>query len=323
MDNTALQPVDDTMPVAATSVDEAHDVMKHHARSFRWASWILPQDAADDAAVAYAFFRLADDLVDEAPDVDTGRARLLSLRDELDDKRPRQPLTSTFVEMCDRRGIPLEATYELFEGILSDTTEVRIANDAELVEYCYRVAGCVGLVMCGILGVTDKRAWPHAVDLGIGMQLTNLCRDVKEDWERSRVYLSAERIDAQGGLVGDDVMHESNHEVIAKTVKDHLQLAERYYASADAGLPYIPFRARLAIGVASRVYRAIGKVVAARRYAVWKGRAIVSPVAKIGWLVWGLVRTPLQRKKPHVVELHKHLVGKPGASSGVRALPPA
>ena len=90
-----------------------------------------------------------------------------------------------------RDGGSLDAAFELIKGVRSDLDEQILQDEAELLTYAYRVAGTVGLMMCQVLRVEDARAIPHAIDLGIGMQLTNIARDVKEDAERGRVYIPA------------------------------------------------------------------------------------------------------------------------------------
>ena len=85
---------------------------------------------------------------------------------------------------------------ELVKGLLSDLDPVRCPDEAALLQYCYRVAGTVGVMMCGVLDVSDRAAFAHAIDLGIAMQLTNICRDIATDAAANRRYLPA-------SLIGD------------------------------------------------------------------------------------------------------------------------
>ena len=85
--------------------------------------------------------------------------------------------------------MPSDVISELIRGIESDLQPVMVGTEAELLRYCYRVAGTVGLLMCDVLGVHDSRAKAHAIDLGIGMQLTNIARDVQEDAGMGRRYV--------------------------------------------------------------------------------------------------------------------------------------
>ena len=159
------------------------------ARTFHWSARLLPADRRDDAAVVYAFCRLVDDTADEAPTAAVAAAALDRLAAELEGRAEPRPLVAAFLDTAARRGLPLDAARELLAGVRSDLGVVRIADDDALLVYCYRVASTVGLLMCGVLGVRERDALPFAVDLGVAMQLTNICRDVAEDAGRGRVYL--------------------------------------------------------------------------------------------------------------------------------------
>lgn len=314
-----------TPPVAAaltpgpSVVEASRAVLARHARSFRWASVFLPADARDDAAVVYAFCRLADDLVDEATDAATGAADLAALDAELMGTAPPRPLVVALHDVARRRGIDLRSAHELNVGIGSDRGAVRVADDPELLRYCYRVAGTVGLMMCGVIGVTHRDALAHAIDLGIGMQLTNICRDVREDARRDRVYLPASRLRAAG--IDPEALRAgaADRVKLAGVVRDLLALAERHYTSADDAMRHIPWRSRLAILVASRVYRAIGRRLLRHGADAWAGRTIVPWWEKLGWAAAGLAAAlhpriaGLARVPPHHAALHRGLEGMPGA----------
>lgn len=248
------------------------------------------------------------------------RAGLGALVDELVGRRAPRPLVAAYLEVAERCHIHPRAAHELLQGCLTDLDTVRVEDDAELLRYAYRVAGTVGLMMCGILGVREGEALPHAVDLGIGMQLSNICRDVAEDATLGRVYLPAQRLRAVGvepeALVrGDDV----DREALFSVVRDLIVLSERYYESAEVGMRYIPPRARVAILVAARLYRAIGLKVMARGPVATTDRTVVGPWAKLGWsaLALGAAARSFAAEKgaPHPRELHVALKGLPGVSA--------
>ncbi len=302
-------------------------LLKTHARSFRWASVFLPRFERSDAAVVYALCRTVDDAVDEAADEAQARARLAELQEDVHRERPRIPVVAAFVRVATRRGISLEWTDHLISGVRSDIGAVRFADDAQLIRYCYEVAGTVGLMMCALMGVRDPKALAHAIDLGVAMQLTNICRDVLEDAQRDRVYLPASRL-REVGLEQQHVIEGSaDVGALSRVVSDVLSLAESYYQSGQAGMRYIPPRARLAILVASRLYRAIGRRLLSRYGGnPLNGRAVVSWVEKALWVAWaptlwllsffaGIPRTG------HRAELHTHLNGLPGVAT--RAALPA
>jgi phytoene synthase len=268
---------------------ESRAVIARHARSFRLASRFLPATVADEAAVLYAFCRLVDDTADEAPDIQTATHDLAELDDELEGERPARPAVGAFHTLTRTRDVPLQTGRDLIAGVGSDLSTVRIPDDAAFILYCYQVAGAVGLMMCGVLGVQAREAWPHAVSLGIGMQITNICRDVLEDAGRDRVYLPATRLEA-AGLSQDQILDGSvDRNKLSGVVSGLLDLADEHYRYAGEGIHHIPWRARLGILVASRVYRAIG--VRLRRVHgsdPMHGRTMTTAAEKLWWVLSGI-----------------------------------
>jgi phytoene synthase len=311
---TALALVQNAPPTGV--VRQAVGVLQQHARTFSLASIFLNASQRDDAAVLYALCREVDDAVDEARSFAEGQRALDALEAELRGEAPARPLVAAFLALCRRLDAPVGAALELVRGVRGDLAQVQVQDDAELLQYAYRVAGTVGLMMCSVVGVRDPKAAPFAIDLGIAMQISNICRDVAEDAARGRVYLPASRLLAHGIEPRAVLSRQVPGSALAPVVADLLALADRYYASADRGLRFIPFRPRLAVVAASRIYRAIGAAIARRRHNVWSGRAVVSPLAKAGWLVLSVIRGAIPpRFRRHHNELHESLRGLPGASS--------
>lgn len=270
-----------------STLERARAIFSHHAKTFRAASVFLSPQQQDDAAVAYAFCRLIDDAVDEAPSREVAICELNRLESALHEGTG-DDIVAAYRELAFRTGFGLEPAADLIRGARSDLERVRFESDEQLLTYCYQVAGTVGLMMCGVLGVTDPRASQHAVDLGIAMQLTNICRDVLEDARRDRIYLPGARL-RQAGTTAQAVLEESDlppegsrSQVILATatvVDDLLRLADEKYASGRMGFRYLPARARLAIQVASHLYRNIGlKLRTERRCNPFLGRVSLS-----GW----------------------------------------
>jgi len=299
-------------------IAESRAVLARHARTFDLAGRFLGAERRDEAAVVYAFCRLVDDLVDEAREQAAGAAELTRVEAELRGQAPARPLVAVFVDLMAEYGVDLAVAHELIAGVRSDSGPVALADDAALLRYCYRVAGTVGLMMCGVLGVRDPAAAPFALDLGVAMQLTNICRDVAEDAGRGRVYLPASRLARLGTGPADLLDGAAPTPALAAVVLDLLALADRHYASADAGMRYIPWRSRLAILVAARVYRAIGVVLRRRGGDPSLGRAVVPGLAKLGWSALALARfvrtlLPGGLAPVHDPALHRWLAGLPGA----------
>jgi 15-cis-phytoene synthase len=219
-----------------------------------------------------------------------------------------------------RLGLPLESALELIAGVRSDLERVRMETDAELLRYCYRVASTVGLMMSAVLGVRRREALPHAVDLGIAMQLTNIARDVAEDAAMGRVYLPAERLRRAGVDPEALVAGTADRARVAQVVCQLLELADAYYRSADGGMRDIPLRVRPAILVASRVYRAIGVRLRRRGADALAGRTVVPWHEKLFWASRALGATLDPRllgfapRWTHDHSLHSALKGLPGAN---------
>jgi phytoene synthase len=265
-------------------------VLAFRARSFRWASAFLSQAERRRVAALYAFCRAVDDLADTEPNTAEARkeldALLAALCAEPDGESQWPEGHLWFRTLCLECGIDFRVVRELLAGMASDLGTVRLQSDHELLRYCYRVAGTVGLMMCAVLGVRDPRAWRHAIDLGIAMQLTNICRDVLEDAQASRVYLPADRLVAYGAAPEDLVDGRADPEAVSLVVTDLLSLAEGYYRSGDAGMRFLSPRARWAILVASRLYRGIGRRLRSRlRGNAHLGRVVVPWIAKLGLVV--------------------------------------
>ena len=304
---SSAAPPQAALELAATELSRvatSRAVLAHHARSFRFAALFLPRQVHDDAAMLYAFCRYVDDAVDEAKSESEARNTLDSIdrvlraehlraehgqesgRDAVAlDARHVDEQIEAVVNVMDRREMDRKAAIDLVAGVRGDLEEVRVADDAALLRYCYLAAGTVGLMMCGVLGVRDERARRHAIDLGIGMQLTNICRDVREDAEMGRVYLPASRLSAEGVSATDVVSGRADRRAVARVVSALLEEADRRYASGDAGMRYIPWRPRLAIYVASRLYRAIGvRLRSAHACDAFIGRTVVPFGMKIAWM---------------------------------------
>lgn len=271
-------------------------VFTRHARSFSLAARLLPAGCEGEAAVVYTFCRLVDDLADEAESADQARADLAQVARELDGAAPARPVVAGFLDIAARRGMDIGVARELMAGCLSDLGQVEVQDDAELLRYCYRVAGTVGLMMCAVLGVRDPRAVPHAVDLGLAMQITNICRDVREDAERGRVYLPATRLAAEG-LVPADLLDPARmadpdrRAALGRVVVDLLRVAEGCYRRAWHGMHHIPARPRLGIVVAARLYRDIGLRLWHRHGGdAWHGRTMVPPVLRLVGVAAGLLQ---------------------------------
>jgi phytoene synthase len=305
------------MIIAAKS--DAATTMKRNGKSFWFASLFLPRQVAADAARLYAFCRTMDDLADVAVTEDS-KAVLSQVREELRSGVGSTPDVDDFLTLSKRYSLPREAADYLIATFIQDATnEMHIEDQDQLVRYCYGVAGTVGLMMSPILGARGRPASEAAVHLGIAMQMTNIARDVLEDASNHRRYIPGcwvQHRTAQEILNASQSHTSDTRELVASAVLRLLELADRYYASASLGFPYIPSRARKGIEIAAAVYREIGTILRRNRGAWWNGRVRVSTSRKL-WIAAQvyLGKSPIHslRGNSRVESLSQPLVGLPGA----------
>lgn len=259
-----------------------------HSKSFALAARLLPPGSADSAAIVYAWCRRADDAVDHVPR-SAQPAALAQLRAELEGVYagvPAQdPALEAFRHIVEDCRVPRVYPEELLAGMQMDCSDARYATLEELLTYCYRVAGVVGLMMCHVMSVSDVKALRRAAHLGIAMQLTNICRDVLEDWELGRLYVPAELLAEYGApdlrsQLGKPFPGQARRPM-ALAVERLLREADRYYASGDRGLAALSWRSALAVRSARHIYAAIGRRVEAQACDVTAGRAIVPLRSKL------------------------------------------
>jgi phytoene synthase len=254
------------------------------SKSFALAGKLLPRGYRDDAAVLYAWCRRCDDAIDLAP-VTERTAALRRMRAELEAVYAGAPIADpalvAFAEVVRRGNIPRRYPSELLDGFQMDVDGVRYRTVAELLGYAYRVAGTVGVMMAHLLGASGAEPLRRAAHLGIAMQLTNICRDVDEDWRNGRLYLPEELLGA-APLASRDV--DLNPVVAAGATAGLLARAEAFYESGEGGLAALQFRCAAAIRAARLIYADIGRVIAANGHDIRRGRAVVSRGRKL-WLV--------------------------------------
>ena len=171
-------------------------IARSHGRSFFLASHCLPPDRRRAIHATYAYCRIADDIADHSADATSAALALDVWGRQL--AAPTHPVAVAFAAARAQYGVPVAPARDLITGVRMDLGPCRFATWDELRRYCYHVAGTVGLMVAPILGCEDDAALPHAVDLGIAMQLTNILRDVGEDARRGRLYLPLDELAAFG-----------------------------------------------------------------------------------------------------------------------------
>ncbi|MDH4445093.1 MAG: phytoene/squalene synthase family protein [Akkermansiaceae bacterium] len=304
---------------APEALAAANAVLAAKGRSFHWARRLLGKTHAERATRLYGFCRHLDDLADESTFAADAREKLDAASLSIVTGVSADPVIRDGIRLMKECHISPEIALELIAGVRSDLDSVRVTDEAELCRYCYRVAGTVGVMMCGVLDVHSSVAHAHAVDLGIAMQLTNISRDIAEDAAADRRYLPASMI---GELSPSELISplEMVQPRLRESVETLLSLADQYYASGESGLSYLPLRARGGILVAARVYRAIGTRLRAADCAFWNGRVVVHDREKLALTAQALLSAPLRSafwKFPshHDASLHRALRGLPGVET--------
>jgi phytoene synthase len=272
--------------------------IQKNSKSFALACRVLPRSQRHDVMVVYAWCRRADDAIDQSSGDEQARS-LRRLRGELTSiyagEAQADPTLAAFQRVIDKYAIPALYPFELVRGMGMDVDGVRYHSLDELLLYCYRVAGTVGLILCHVFGVSDARALQHAAHLGIAMQLSNVCRDVHEDWQLGRLYLPDSVLEDAGasGLwrsLGKPFPTHARRACRA-ALAVLLAEAERYYQSADAGIRYLPWGAALGVRTARSVYAEIGAELLRQGYDVCAPRAVVPGWRKAFLLFASLCRS--------------------------------
>ena len=234
-----------------------------YAKSFSWAGFFLPKKTLDKCSTLYDFCRVADNLADDDDEIENKKKKFDLFEKDFNQKNFNNPIIKNMWDLIEEYNISLKIVRDLLVGIKSDIKEtVKLDSKKDLLIYSYRVAGTVGLMMAKILRVSKKSSLKSAIDLGIAMQLTNISRDVIEDFEKKRSYIN------------------KNFEEISSTIN----LAETFYESSFSSIRDIPISFRFSILVARRVYRKIGhKILNKKNFNDYQnsGKVYVSNTEKI------------------------------------------
>jgi phytoene synthase len=178
----------------AASYAFCRKVARARAKNFYYSFLLLDPPRRDAMCAIYAFMRHCDDLSD-GPQKQTGEAFCQwrnQMEDALDGRCGTHSLWPAFADAASRYGIPRRYFEEMIDGVWSDLEFQTMQSFEQLYGYCYRVASVVGLSVVHVLGYRSGEALPLAEKCGVAFQLTNILRDVREDYDNGRVYLPAE-----------------------------------------------------------------------------------------------------------------------------------
>jgi phytoene synthase len=244
------------------------------------ASALLKPDQRRAVRALYAFCRTTDDIVDDhegdaASLLQTWRERALSWHP------PHHDLVAfAWADARGRYGIPQRYAEQLIDGVARDMVQSRYQNFEDLTTYCYGVASTVGLMSMHIIGYEEEEAVRYAIKLGVALQLTNILRDVAEDWRRGRLYLPLDELEAFG-LSEADIEAGLVDDRWRAFMKFQIARARRIYEEAWPGIQMLDAGGRFSIAAAATFYRAILDDIEAHDYDVFSRRAHVSAWGKI------------------------------------------
>ena len=219
---------------------ETQNYLSVYAKSFNWAGFFFPKKNLIKCYILYDFCRTLDNIADQNNTLEKKKEEFIKFKEEFSSKSKNNIIISNMIDLIRNENINSSIVYDLFDGIESDIkANVKIKSYKELLIYCYRVAGTVGLMMAKIMKVKNRDSLKSAINLGIAMQLTNISRDVIEDKNNDREYI------------------ESNFLILKNTIHK----ADNFYESSFYAIKDIPLICRFSIIVARRVYREIGRKI--------------------------------------------------------------
>lgn len=282
-------------------------IAQREAKNFYYSFRVLPEHKRNAMCAVYAFMRRADDISDDESQPVVERREIMSQwleawRDARQTGVSDDPVFLALNDTQKKFAIPDALLEDLVRGTTMDLEPREQAENElqtfatfdELYRYCYLVASVVGLVCIKIFGYKDLGAEKLAEETGVGFQLTNILRDVKEDVERGRIYLPLDLLHEFGvsvervKMLASGVVMEANERAMLHALGLR---AEKYYASADRLLPLIDADSRAALWVLVTIYHGLLLKISKADSDVFTQRISVSTPAKLTILAQGAVMT--------------------------------
>ncbi|MBK8046211.1 MAG: squalene/phytoene synthase family protein [Anaerolineales bacterium] len=264
-----------------------------HSRSFHMASSLLAKDKRKAVRALYAFCRVSDDIVDRTGEgqverLEAWRRRATAPHPPVDDL-----VAVAWADARLRYQVPMRYAEQLIDGVARDFTQNRYGTFEELTAYCYGVASTVGLMSMHIIGFSSQEALPYAIKLGVALQLTNILRDVGEDWRAGRLYLPQNEL-AEFGLDESSLAAGIVTDAWRHFMRFQIERNRRLYDEAMLGIGLLNRDGRFAIGAAAELYRGILDGIEKSDYDVFHHRAFVTTGRKVRMLpgIWWRSQRP-------------------------------
>jgi len=258
------------------------------SKSFSLASFFFAEHERTGSWLLYSWCRYADDLIDKAENKNEALVRLESLLVQtkkcFDINVPIELFETTELKglavVVREFQIPEKYALDLLRGMRMDIEGREYHTIEELLDYCYCVAGTVGLMMCHIMGLSRSEALDNAVCMGNAMQLTNISRDVLDDWNLGRIYFPQSWL-KEYGLNKENFNLPDSRRLWSLMTQRLLKVAEKNYLIGRKGFDALPFRAAWAVAIAEQVYSKIGEKVLNKKEKAWDKRCYVTLIEKI------------------------------------------
>lgn len=261
-------------------------IIQKHSKSFYYAFSKLPKEKANAVYAIYAFCRLADDSIDEAETREEQSEALTFLTNELNrfeqERDPDHPIWRALRDVFDRYEMSIEPFYDQLEGQSMDYYFKQPNTLAELEEYSYYVAGSVGLMLLPVIASENHDSLEdEAISLGVAMQLTNILRDIGEDYQKiDRIYLPAKLMQEEHYSEEDLANQVINGEFIAIWEKIASR-AEYLYDKFSNSLKYFDKDSQLQVALSAKVYGGILDAVRENNYDCFTVKNRTSSAKKV------------------------------------------
>lgn len=258
----------------------AERITSEHSKSFSFASALLPEEKRSAVRALYAFCRVVDDIVDESMDAEC-ESQLNYWRHmvETNSFSENDLVAAAWADTIARYHIPRHYALQLIDGVARDLTQTRYQTFDELATYCYGVASTVGLMSMYIVGFQSTDAVPYAIKLGVALQMTNILRDVSEDYQSGRLYLPREEL-AFYGIREQEIAEGQVTDNWRQFMKFQIDRTRNLYEESWDGVKMLAREGQLAIGAASVFYQGILDEIEKNDYDVFTRRASLSTWGK-------------------------------------------